>query len=59
MELNEGLSCPLFFIVMEVVFIENPRQTAGDTIAYVARESPVFDFEDVLNTVHNCVATVN
>ena len=30
---------------MDVIFIENPRQTPEDTIAYVARESAVSDFE--------------
>ena len=50
--------CLLFLKAIEVVSIENPRQTGGNTVAYVAREGPVSDFEGVLNTVRNCVATV-
>ena len=33
-----------------VICFESPRPTAGDTIAYVARENPVSDFEGVLKT---------
>ena len=59
MELNQGLRCLLLLTVINVIVIENPRQTAGDTIAFVARESPVSDFECVLKDSRNCVATVN
>ena len=31
----------------------------GDTIAFVAVESPVSDFEGVIDTIPNCLATVN
>ena len=40
----------LFFTVIDIVSIENLRQTTGDTIAYVAQESLVSDFEGVLKT---------
>ena len=48
----------MFFRALDVISIENPRQTAGDTIAYVARESPVSEIECVLSTLRNRVATV-
>ena len=41
---QEGLKCLLFFT--------NPRQTAGDTIAYVARESRISDIQSKLMTLH-------
>ena len=49
----------MFFTANDVIPVESPRQSAGNTIAYVARESLVSDFEGVLYTVRSCVATVN
>ena len=50
---------PSFFTAVDAISIECPRQTAADTIALVARDSPVSDIWGVLNTVRNCIATVN
>ena len=36
-------------------YIENPRQTAGDTIAYVARESRVSDIQPKLILYTACI----
>ena len=36
-------------------YIENPRQTAGDTIAYVARESRVSDIQPKLIIYTACI----
>ena len=42
----------------DVISTESPRQTAGDTTAYAARESQISETEGVLNTLRNGVATV-
>ena len=54
-----GIKLSLFLTATDVISIESPRQTAGDAMAYVARESPVSDIEGVSNTVRNFGATVN
>ena len=49
----------LFLITIDVISFENPTQTAGDTTAFVAQVSPASDVKGVVNTIRNCVASVN